>query len=657
MYSAIISSLRTLNQLLTAGIAITAFSLLFYALTFNLRDRVARSFAIILFCVVIVFVGDAIGSVTTSSFELELLLRLQWIGIIFLPTAYLHFSDAILATTGRPSRGRRQLAIRLTYLISFAFLVSLPFSWLVGPLIQDAQPAPHLQRTWLTWIFSSFYGATMLLAGFNLLRAYRRTVARVSRRRMAYLLAGSLAPALGSYPYLLFGSDFAAGHPLTFWMATTLSNLMVSVLLITMAYAVAFFGVPWPDRVVKRRLFKWLMRGPVTASTVLAITTLVRRAGQSFGVAYTAAVPVIMVASILVMEHIITLIAPIWERWLFHGGDRDNIDLLQKLEERLLTIGDLRQFLEAVLAAVCDRMQSSSAFVAALGAQGLDLVVTIGNNSLLEKEDLSNDLLEEVSQNGMDDGLFSWGEYWLVPLFGQREGNGELVGLLGVVRRPDQELDGEQSEALSILARRAALALEDRQIQQKVFSSLEALTPEVELIQRLRAAARYNTGVSLTEDLDDESTSIEQRKLSRWVKDALTHYWGGPKLTESPLLGLRIVQEALDEHEGNPTNALRAILRQAVEQVRPEGERRFTAEWILYNILELKFMEGHKVREVALRLAMSEADLYRKQRVAIEAVANAIIEMEQEAEEKSLTIGTNGKNNHHKIKQGGLNGN
>ena len=34
-------------------------------------------------------------------------------------------------------------------------------------------------------------------------------------------------------------------------------------------------------------------------------------------------------------------------------------------------------------------------------------------------------------------------------------------------------------------------------------------------------------------------------------------------------------------------------------------------------------------REVAGRLAMSEADLYRKQRVAVEAVARAILDMEQ----------------------------
>jgi hypothetical protein len=58
------------------------------------------------------------------------------------------------------------------------------------------------------------------------------------------------------------------------------------------------------------------------------------------------------------------------------------------------------------------------------------------------------------------------------------------------------------------------------------------------------------------------------------------------------------------------------------------GERRFTSEWILYNILEMKFIEGRKVREVASKLAVSEADLYRKQRVAVEAVAHAILEME-----------------------------
>ena len=113
------------------------------------------------------------------------------------------------------------------------------------------------------------------------------------------------------------------------------------------------------------------------------------------------------------------------------------------------------------------------------------------------------------------------------------------------------------------------------------------------------------------------------------VRDALSHYWGGPKLTTSPLLKLQVVQESLADHDDNPVRALRSVLAQAIEKQRPHGERRMTtAEWLIYNILELKFVQGMRVRDIAQRLAMSEADLYRKQRLAIEEVARTLREME-----------------------------
>lgn len=639
----LITGLRTTNELLTAGIAITAFSLLLYALTFNLRDRVARSFAIILVCVVIVFVTEAIGTTATSPNVTELWLRLQWVGIVLLPAAYVHFSDALLETTGRPSRGRRRRLVRFTYLVSLLFLLTLPPAWLVGPLIHNLDPTPHLQRTGLTWVFTTFYLVVIGWSWINFLRADRRTVTRTSRRRMRYLLVGAIAPALGSFPYLLFGSGFAQNHQLIFWTSALLSNILVSILLVMMAYAVAFFGVSWPDRVVKRRLFKWLMRGPVTACTVLAITTIARRAGVAYGYPSPAAVPVLMVASVLIIQHLITVLAPVWERWLFLGNDRQ-IQTIQNLEERLLTTEDLREFLESILAAVCDRLQVSQAFMVSMGPKGLEMLLTIGNRHPFQEADVSEDMLESVTQNGGSgvkrvetDRLFEWRDYWLVPLYSPRTGEEispepVLLGFLGTARVPTQSPDDEQVEALMLLASRAAMALEDRLIQQQVFSSLEALTPQVELIQRLRAAARFDG----TDVLTDPESPIENQTISKWVKDALSHYWGGPKLSESPLMRLSVVQKALDDHRGNPTNALRAILREAIERIRPDGERRFTGEWILYNILEMKFMEGRKVREIAMRLAMSEADLYRKQRVAIEAVADAILNMEQEIKEEQL---------------------
>jgi hypothetical protein len=634
MIQGIVELLRGLNDLFTAGIAITAFSLLLYALSFNLRDRVARSFAIILVCVVMVSVGDAIASNTFSTSQLEFWMRVQWIGIIFLPPAYLHFSDALLETTGRPSRGRRRRLVWVMYVVSIGFVVLLPTDWLVGPVVENIAPAPYLQRTPLTWFFAFYYLSAITVSGINFWRAYRRTVTRTSRRRMRYLLIGALAPVLGSYPFLLFGSSLAENHPLIFWTAATLSSLLVSVLLVLMAYAVAFFGVSWPDRVVKRRLFKWLMRGPVTASVILALVMVVSRYGDRLGISNPIIVPIVTVTSLLVMEHLITLVAPIWERWLFHGGNPNKLQLIQSLEERLLTTADLRDFLESVLAALCDRLQVTNAFVVVLDTEGPEMLLTLGDQHPFEEIETQADLFNVVAKNGgvnvkrADTGsLFTWRNYWLAPLFEENDSDEQLYGIIGVERRPDGKLEHDEVEAVAILSRRAEMALLDIRKQQQVFAFVEELTPQVELIQRLRAAARYDG----TEVLTSSEISLDDRDMSKWVKGALSHYWGGPKLSQSPLINLEVVQRAVEQHNGNPTNALRSILLEGINRVRPGGDRRFTAEWILYNILDLKFLEGRKVRDIAMRLAMSEADLYRKQRVAIEAVAGSIIDMEQTA--------------------------
>ncbi|MBI3174625.1 MAG: hypothetical protein HYZ25_12955 [Chloroflexi bacterium] len=635
-HDTILAGIQTLNQILTAGIAITAFSLFLYALSFNLRDRVARSFAIILLCVVVVFTTEALQNETVPSLGIYLLLRLQWIGIVFLPAAYLHLSDAVLVTAGRPSRGRRRFAVRGMYGISAVFLLLLAMGFLLGELVPNGKPAPHLTRTPWTELFTLYYIGAMIWAGVNFARAYQRMLTRSGRRRMLYLMAGATAPALGSYPYLMYGYAPAASFPLLFWSLALIINILVAGLVIVMAYAVAFFGVSWPDRVVKSRLFKWIMRGPVTASAALGLMTIVRRGGEVFGgSSYNAFVPLTVVVTVLLLEHLITLVSPLWERWLFFGGDRAELELLQNVEERLLTQGDLQQFLEAVLAAVRDHLQSPSAFIAALDGDGLSLIVMAGKRNMLDQAALP-EALEKVGDGLRMRQEFAWGNYWILPLHQRKRGDMDrdemppLLGILGVAYHGDgHPMESEQRDSLWLLADRAALALEDRQLQQRVFRSLEDIQPQVEMIQRLRAVGRYDSRTNLLVD-----PLPEEADLANWVKDALTHYWGGPKLTSSPLMRLQVVRDMVDEHDGNAANALRALLRKAVDQVKPEGDRRFTSEWILYNILEMKFIEGRKVREVASRLAMSEADLYRKQRVAVEAVARAILEMETQTQEQ-----------------------
>jgi hypothetical protein len=613
--------LVTINEILTAGISITAFSLLLYALTFNLRNRVARSFAAILIFVVIIFSAEALETTASSAADINVWLHIQWVGIIFLPAAYLHFSDALLATTGKPSRWRRTWAVRISYLISFVFLALLTTPYLLGPVITNQNPVAYNQATVLTEIFTFYYLVLMVLSWVNFIRAYRRTITQASRRRMTYLVVSAVAPAIGSFPFLLYGSSLAGQYSLAFWMVAILVNLVTGGLIVVMAYSVAFFGVPWPDRVVKSRLIKWLLRGPITASLTLALVTIVRRAGNAFGNPYSAFVPIAMIVSVLLLEYSITIFFPKFEQAFLFGKDQKELIQLRSFEDRLITRSDLSQFLEMVLAAICDQLQAGGAYLTT-NIEGKFLIIASTGIQKISPEFIDG-LDEFLTSIDSEKEMTIWNEDVLFPL---KDGGEEpqLVGYMGVRNSNEAILaEDEVISAIKLLNHRAAIALRDREIQEQVFTQLENMNPQVELIQALRAAGRYDREGVLSDDL-----AMENEEMTQWIKDALSHYWGGPKLTENPLIGLNVVKQGLNDHEDNPANALRSVLKTAIEKLKPEGERKYTSEWILYNILDLKFLEGKKVREIAMRLSMSEADLYRKQRVAIDAVATEIVKME-----------------------------
>lgn len=629
------SVFQTISQIITAGVAITALSLFLFALVYNLAEQVVRSFILILLCLAVIYIAETIASVNDEAMIVEISLRIKWAGIVFLPANYLNFANSLLTLTGRPSRGRRLWLVRIVYLFSTFLCVLIPLKILVGPLVETGLPSPYLERTPYTELFALYYLGMMIIAGSILYRAYQRTVTKTSRRRMVYLLLGATVAALGVYPYSLFGFGIFSKVPIMFWILMSVGNLMVGGFLVIISYSVAFFGVAWPDRLVKSRLFKWFLRGPFTASIVLASTTIIRRLGLLWDDPYNHFVPIFMVGLIIVMEYLITLLAPFWEQLLFYGSDRREILRIQSLEDHLLTRSDLKQFLEIVTATICDLLQVKSAFIAMMDGGGLMMLTIAGDPAVFKEIETSDDVLvlSLMNKTDSDETFLRWNEHLLIPLVYEDSLNGKiLLGLCGFPWEADQEMEVEHVQSITLLASRVTIALRDWKLQQQVIDSMENLHPQVVLIQQLRAASSYNK----TSVLMDEA-QLPEDDFVEWVKDALSHYWGGPKLTDSPLLGLRIVQATLEDYDGSPINALRGILKTAINNIKPEGERRFTAEWILYNILELKFLEGRKVREVANRLAMSEADLYRKQRLALEAVSKTIVNMELSAREEEQT--------------------
>lgn len=626
------SIFETVYQILAAGVAITAVALVMYAASFNLRDRLVQTYILLLVCVTLIYAGEALASVSNTPAYVEFLLQIKWVGLVMLPAVYLHFSDALLTLTGRPSRGRRRTLVVATYVLSIVTAVLIFFGITVGRLAAEGAPGPYLESTQVTFWFGIFYIVVMLMVSYNLIRVVLRSATRTSRRRLFYLASGAAAPALTSILFLFHGHPTLASHPDFFWLLSSVGSFVTIFFLIVMAYVVSFFGLNWTERAIKSRLLRWLLRGPVVAAIVLGMTTIVRRFGESQGVSNFFLVPVVMVAMILVLEYAITLASPYLEKAFFWGEDRADLEVIQSLQDRMLTGKDLDQFLEMISASICDRLQVKAGFIAVLEGGKIDRVIQTGNSKMLTSANLDDSILQEISsQTSGEDDLQLLGELYVARLeYANGNGSKILLGVCGFLKYTPELVGEEDLKAVRVLIDRAATALKDRALQQQVLRSITTLQLEVDYIQDLRASASYNQ-----QRIYGSEKRSAPDEMTDWVKDALTHYWGGPKLTNNPLMNFKVVETASEANEGSRVNALRGIIKEAIEQIRPEGERKFTSDWLLYNILDMKFLQGKKVREVARKLSVSEADLYRKQKVALESVAQVIADMELDGAEDS----------------------
>ena len=125
-----------------------------------------------------------------------------------------------------------------------------------------------------------------------------------------------------------------------------------------------------------------------------------------------------------------------------------------------------------------------------------------------------------------DDSFFVWGDYWIQPLYNQR--NDLLLGILGMrARAPQPDLTPDELELLARLRSQAAAALEDHILQQEVFAAVEGILPEITALQERRSAAAFGGLPVLTaEGAQPADELLQDPEFGNMVRDALTHYWG-----------------------------------------------------------------------------------------------------------------------------------
>ena len=642
----ITSGLSLGNLILASANVIIGFSLLAYILTNNFRSPVARAFSALLAFIIVVYAGDILVANVVSPTGTLLWLRFQWLGIAFVPAACLHFSDALLQTTNVVS-ARRRLLVSATYALALVFFVLAAATDLV---VQDGvtyNGISHLAPGPCFGVFTLYFFVTVLLAVVNVFRARQRCLTSTSRRRMTYLAVAIIAPGFGVFPYLLVATMSRQLSVDAVYGLSLVGNVAVALMTVVSAYTVAYQGVFMPDRVIKHNLIHYLLRGPLVGSLVISLMLVIPRVEAILGLPRDTVLIFAVIVGIVVMQVAINLAKPYIDR-LIYRRDRDEVAWIQQLDTRLLTSTDLEQLLENVLIALCDLLQVGSGFVVAMEEGALAIQVLCGPREAISsflKECDWHSLLQSFGENSAardtagstalrhrelrNEDFQQSNGYWLLALR-SKDGTSTL-GILGVeASNGPPALSLEELTTVASFVRQAELALEDTHLQQHVFTALRQMVPEIEEIQRWRSTSFYPRPARL-ERL--ESNPVYAPDFAKVVREALRHYWGGPGLADSPLLRTRLVREALPQNDNVPARALRAVLAAGIERLRPSGDRSMTAsEWVLYNILELKVLQGRSIREIADRLAISESDFYRKQRQAIDQLAKALVVMEQEGQ-------------------------
>lgn len=624
------------NLILASANVITSFSVLVYVASHNLRSSVARAFCILSAMIALIYLVDVSLAEVQTVVSANLWLRLQWLGIAFIPAAYMHFSVSLLRTTGDTSRWRRVITW-VCYGLSLITVLEAVFGTKIVVTAAQTGNLYHLLPGELFWLFSIYYLVVTIAGWVNILNARSRCLTSTSRRRMSYLSLTFAVPSIGVFPYLLIPTTALSFSTNVIEAVTLLGNLGVALATVVFAYIVAYEGALLPDRVIKHNLLHYLLRGPLVAILVIILMLFIPRVDIIWGLPREMVLIVAVTGSIVILQMAINLAKSGIDR-LIYRRDRQEIELIQTLETRLLTSTDLEQLLENTLIALCDLLRVPSGFIVTVQDSDLRLRVYCGPREAAENfltQYAMSDLMALVESSRIDDiveldDFKSADGHWLLPL--KKPGNHAIAGILGiraVEARP--QFDAEQLDGAFGFVRRLELALEDKNLQELIFGILRRLEVELNRVQEWRSLPAF---ASAGQQLGTEA--LHEAGFGQSVKDALAQMWGGPKLTQSPLSRMQVVRQRMLENGNVLPKAIRSILQEAIESLRPDGERSMTSsEWMLYNILDLRFVQGQRIRDVAQRLAMSESDFYRKQRVAIDQVAQTLLQMERLSQENA----------------------
>ncbi|MEM7536484.1 MAG: AAA family ATPase [Chloroflexota bacterium] len=122
------------------------------------------------------------------------------------------------------------------------------------------------------------------------------------------------------------------------------------------------------------------------------------------------------------------------------------------------------------------------------------------------------------------------------------------------------------------------------------------------------------------------------------IQDVLKSWWKDKKLTKSPLLSLKIVQ---DKKEGSTelfkARAIKSVLRSLINELRPSDDFDQSADydpadarWRAYHIIKHQYIECRQAKVLMDEIGFGENNYHHIRRQAIDTLLHALLDKEQE---------------------------
>ena len=157
MMTYLIPVLRTLSEVLTAAVAMTAFSVLLFSLQFlKKRQKLAFALVPVLLSVAVIYSADALETIASGRDAKQMWQLIHWTGFVVLVPGCFEFAMVLLEMTGKERNRFQRILSPVNILISLVFVVLLWSGKLfkgIRVISNIGTTMVHSDLTVLFWIF------------------------------------------------------------------------------------------------------------------------------------------------------------------------------------------------------------------------------------------------------------------------------------------------------------------------------------------------------------------------------------------------------------------------------------------------------------------------------------------------------------------------